>query len=102
MKDNPTYPNLQGDVEISHDENGIFIAGTPAGLRSLSEQLRFLADLNPDEYPNIPIGERCHTHLYPGYQLSKNSTETELCRLDAKGTGEFPSDYQTAQQPPRA
>lgn len=97
MRKNPTFPAVKGEIEISHGPNGIFIAGDRVGLRSLIRQLRVLADLDPDAYPNIPIGERYHTHLHPGYQLSRNSTDTELCRLDAKGTGTFPKTYRSAQ-----
>jgi hypothetical protein len=88
-----TYPSLKGTVEISHDENRIFIGGDPEGLRSLANLINYLADVNQSEIPFMPNGERDHTHLNPGGELSEYSEATEICRLDAKGTGEFPKRY---------
>lgn len=90
------YPLVHGHLEISHDKQGLFIGGDPEGLRSLARLLDFLAKVDQDAIPHMPDGERDHVHLSPGYQLSKNSIETEVCRLDAKGTGEFPRDYKPA------
>ena len=90
------YPNIEGHIEISHDDNGIFIGGDPQGLRSLAELIKFLADVNQEEISYMPDGERNHIHLQSGFPLSKNSTDTEICRLDAKGTGEFPKRYKPA------
>jgi hypothetical protein len=95
------YPEVNGHVEISHGKHGIFIAGDPQGLRSLAKLLNFLAEVDQEKIPFMPDGERDHTHLHPGCQLSKNAVETEICRLDAKGTGEFPRNYKPA-QPARA
>jgi len=92
------YPEVNGHVEISHGKNGIFIGGDPIGLRSLAKLLNFLADVDQETIPYMPDGGRVHTHLSPGGQLSKNSVKTEICRLDAKGTGEFPRSYKPAQQ----
>ena len=89
MKTRHTYPGVVGHIEISHGKHGVFIGGNPQGLRSLARLLTFLADVDQDKIP-MPKGERDHTHLHPGCQLSKNSMETEVCRLDAKGTGKFP------------
>jgi hypothetical protein len=41
----------------------------------------------------MPDGEREHTHLSRGTHLSEFSALTELCRLDAKGTGDLPDKY---------
>ena len=95
-----SYPDVTGNVEISTGDHGIFVGGDPEGLRSLASLLSWLADRDQNTIPNMPDGERDHTHLHPGCQLSNNSVETEICRLDAKGTGELPSDYEPAQQSP--
>ena len=92
------YPEVKGHVEISHGKHGIFIGGDPPGLRSLAKLLNFFAEVDQEKIPYMPDGERDHTHLRPGGQLSENSLETEICRLDAKGTGEFPRNYKPAQQ----
>jgi hypothetical protein len=49
----------------------------------------------------MPDGERYHVHLYakaPGESfnaLTAFSRETEVCRLDAKGTGDLPKKYRS-------
>jgi hypothetical protein len=91
--DKLTFPRIEGNIEIVAEGDRIVIAGDPVGLKSLANSLLFLAGVNQEEVPNMPIGERYHTHLYPGYQISENSSETEICRLDAKGTNEFPAGY---------
>lgn len=83
-------PNIRGALEICKNQNGVFIGGDPQGLRSLSDLLLWLADINQDADSNLSDGERDHTHLYPGSQLTAQSVNAEVCRLDAKGTGEFP------------
>ena len=90
-------PPLKGDVEISlqrygRDPYDVFIGGDPEGLRSLARMIHWLADVN-QEASGMPDGEREHVHLSPGFQLSGNSKRTELCRLDAKGTGDFPLNF---------
>jgi hypothetical protein len=85
-----------GTLEISKNRNGIFIGGDPKGLRSLAKILNWLADVDQESHPNMPDGEREHTQLYvepPYAHLSPFSITTELCRLDAKGTGELPDKY---------
>ena len=93
---NKPAPNIKGDLEISHDKNGIFIGGTPSGLKSLSNLLKWLAELD-QEIENMPDGEREHVHLHVkngNYgSLTKFSEETEICRLDAKGNGALPDYY---------
>ncbi|HEV8060579.1 MAG TPA: hypothetical protein VGP68_11925 [Gemmataceae bacterium] len=95
-------PGLYGILEISKSRQGIFIGGDPEGLRTLGEILIWLANVDQTHYPTMPDGERCHTHLYANYanepgklanHLTEFSTTTELCRLDAKGTGDLPKKY---------
>lgn len=99
MSKYPRCPSkIKGTLEISKSRNGVFIGGDPEGLRSLAKILDWLADINQENHPNMPDGEREHVHLYcdpalPQAQLTPFSANTELCRLDAKGTGEFPRKY---------
>lgn len=95
----PTCPSrIVGNLEISKDRTQIFIGGDPKGLRSLAKILIWLANINQELHPNMPDGEREHVHLYtaklsPNNCLTQFSITTELCRLDAKGTGVFPEKY---------
>jgi hypothetical protein len=89
-------PKVVGHLEVSKGRHGIFIGGDPEGLKSLARLATWLADVDQEKVPFMPDGEREHTHLHPGCQLSKNSEETEICRLDAKGTGKFPKKYRPA------
>lgn len=82
-----TPPAIVGQLEISHGENGIFIGGDPAGLKSLAALVAWLAEVDQESMPQLRDGERAHRHLHPGCQLSVNSEETEIGRLDAKGYG---------------
>lgn len=87
------WPEIEGHIEISVRENGIFIGGDPQGLKSLGDTLLWLAHLNQTASLELSNEVREHRHLHPDIHLSRNSTETEVCRLDAKGTGEFPEGY---------
>jgi hypothetical protein len=98
------YPScpcvIEGNLEISKSRQGVFIGGDPRGLRSLAKILIWLADVDQELHPSMPDGEREHTHLYCSpatgqRHLTKFSVITELCRLDAKGTGEFPKKYRS-------
>ena len=89
-------PPLTGTIEISHsEEHGVFIGGAPDGLRSLAGLLIWLAEVD-QEADGIPEGERTHVHLHAGPRddifasLTEWSQDTEICRLDAKGTGALP------------
>ena len=90
---------IKGNLEISKRRSGIFIGGDPDGLRSLAKLLDWLANVNQESHASMPDGEREHVHLYAGdpafpyNSLTQFSVQTELCRLDAKGTGEFPERY---------
>jgi len=92
-------PKIEGLLEISHSKYGIFIGGNPDTLRSLARLLNWLADVDQESRSAIPEGERSHVHLEPGdplklwAALTPFSENTEICRLDAKGTGEFPKRY---------
>ena len=81
---------FEGKIETWQE---IFIHGDPDGLRSLADILIKIADLNQDDRSDIPIGAREHIHLSPGLDLSKNSNQVIVGRIDAKGTGEFYSDF---------
>ena len=98
MNDMTGSPNIEGSLEISKCRTGIFIGGDPAALRSLAKLLTWLANIDQESLSAQPDGERCHVHLHArdaeGFNsLTPFSIETELCRLDAKGTGEFPEEY---------
>ena len=96
---NSGYPKIVGNLEISSDRNGVFIGGDPSGLLSLAKLLEWIANTNQDRLENIPIGAHFHIHLYHDKtieafnSLNEFSKETQICRLDAKGTGEFPEKY---------
>jgi hypothetical protein len=91
-------PKVEGTLEISTSKDGVWIAGDPIALRSLAKLIVWLADVNQESQRGIPVGERIHVHLYPndpGFNsLTGFSENTEICRLDAKGTGQFPEKYQ--------
>jgi hypothetical protein len=75
----------------------VTIVGDPNGLRYLASILNKLADVNQEKL-DIPVGEREHVHLHANEQLGDHSCEVEICRADAKGTGELP-DYTYKVQP---
>ena len=94
IKKNLRNPENKGKLDIflkSHEGNTpeVMIIGDPDGLRYLSELLKALADYDQDSR-DLPIGEREHVHLHANCQLGKHSCEVEVCRADAKGTGELP------------
>jgi hypothetical protein len=108
VNDTTASPKIQGNLEISKSEYGIFIGGDPEGLRSLARLLTWLADVDQNSLARMPDGERCHVHLHArdaeGFNsLTGFSEETELCRLDAKGTSDLPPKYQqlVKKKPPR-
>ncbi|MHC4541833.1 MAG: Imm32 family immunity protein [Planctomycetota bacterium] len=88
------FPENKGKLDIypridEGDSLSVTIMGDPNGLRYLSEILRTLADFD-QESDNSPAGEREHIHLHRQCQLGEHSCEVEICRADAKGTGELP------------
>jgi len=87
-----------GDMEDEH--NGvvekwkeIFIHGDPEGLKSLAKLLVKIARINQDNIAELPIGAKEHTSLRPNWDLSKNSEQVIVGRLDGKGTGIFHNGY---------
>jgi hypothetical protein len=96
---------ITGHLEIVVTENSdslegqvihwkeILIHGDPKGLKSLGKLLIEIADLDQESLTELPIGAREHVHLRPKNELSNNSNETIVGRLDAKGTGAFPTQY---------
>jgi hypothetical protein len=87
---------LSGNISISEDKDKIVITGDPEGLKSLAAMLIWLANVKQELIKEMPNGYREHIHLSPGIHISHDSSETEICRLDAKGTGEFPKTYNAA------
>jgi hypothetical protein len=96
---NSGYPKITANLEISASRHGVFIGGDPSGLLSLSRLLEWIANADQEAMENIPVGERFHIHLHCNEKtksfnsLNRFSKETQICRLDAKGTGEFPDKY---------
>ena len=98
VNDTTGSPRIRGNLEISKRRSGVFIGGDPEALRLLAEVLVWLADVDQQSFSKLPDGERLHKHLYARgptefVSLTQFSSETELCRLDAKGTGVFPAKY---------
>ena len=79
------YPKVEGD------RCEVVIIGDPDGLRYLARLLSTIADFDQNT-SDAPSGSREHTHLVPETHLGYYSTPVEICRADAKETGEFP-DY---------
>jgi hypothetical protein len=91
-------PRIEGTLEISKSREGIFIGGDPRALRSLAQLLIWIANVDQEQIPTQPDGSRFHVHLHAndaaGFNsLTRFSAETQICRLDAKGTGAFPEKY---------
>lgn len=79
---------FEGEVS-NWDE--VLIHGDPAGLKSFANLLIDIANMNQDKIDDkqLPIGERQHIKLRPGFELSKSSDEVIVGRLDAKKTGKY-------------
>lgn len=75
--------------------NEVLIHGDSEGLKSLAQQLIYLAELDQEKVEDkyLPNGAREHLHLRPNLELSKSSTETIIGRLDSKGKKVFPTNY---------
>ncbi|MDB5287723.1 MAG: hypothetical protein JWR05_2672 [Mucilaginibacter sp.] len=73
----------------------VLIHGDPEGLRSFARLLMKMADSNQENRTDLPIGAREHYHLRPNLELSKNSVQAIVGRIDAKGTGRFYDRYLT-------
>ncbi len=88
------WPEIKGKLDIypeiiDGNQIKVTIIGDPKGLISLAELLRTLALFDQNKNDD-PIGEREHVHLRSNLQLGYHSCEVELCRADAKGTGQLP------------
>lgn len=88
------YPDKSGNIDIYPeivDGNllTVNIVGDPEGLKYLASLLSRLVDFD-QETNNAPAGCREHIHLHRNEQLGEHSCEVEICRADAKGTGELP------------
>ncbi|CVK16177.1 hypothetical protein Ga0061079_105136 [Apibacter mensalis] len=93
------------DILVIHNEDEfegeiskwdeVLIHGDPEGLKSLGELLIKISKLNQEKIEDkyLPIGERVHFTLRPGLELSKNSNEVTVGRLDSKGTGKFYNNF---------
>ncbi len=78
-------------INAKPDESGeLLICGDPEGLRYLAAVLTWLAGFDQAKNPD-PVGSREHLHFRPGAQLDVPSCPVEVCRADAKGTGELPN-----------
>ena len=78
------FPRLTGRVSITAEEGKVFIAGDPEGLRSLGRLLTWLGDADQEQWPYLPAGGHAHIHIYPKDDISADSREVELMRLDAR------------------
>lgn len=67
----------------------VTIMGDSDGMDYLSDLLKYMAELDV-ELRNMPDGARAHFPLRPGLQLHELSCEVEICRAEAKGSGELP------------
>ena len=98
VNDTTGCPKIKGTLEISKSRSGIFIGGDPEALYSLANLLIWLANIDQESLLTQPDGMRFHIHLHAkdikGFNsLTCFSEETEIYRLDAKGTGDFPKKY---------
>jgi hypothetical protein len=78
------FPRLTGRISITEEEGKVVIAGDPEGLRSLGGLLTWLGDADQEQWPYLPAGGHAHIHIYPKDDISADSREVELMRLDAK------------------
>ena len=78
------FPRPTGRISITDEDGKVVIAGDPEGLRSLGRLLTWLGDADQEQWPYLPTGGHAHLHLYPKDDLSADSREVELKRLDAK------------------
>jgi hypothetical protein len=81
------FPRPTGAISIKEEEGKVVIAGDPEGLRSLGRLLTWLGDADQEQWPYLPAGGHAHIHLYPKDDMTVDSREVELMRMDAKGEG---------------
>jgi hypothetical protein len=77
---------FEGEIEKWQE---VMIHGDPEGLRSFAKLLMRIANLDQENRTDIPVGAKEHYKLRPNLELSKNSVQAIVGRLDAKGTGRF-------------
>ena len=87
-------PEKSGKLDIYPDIHcgsvlGVNIVGDPDGLRYLAKLLNYLAGFDQNKNSD-PKGSREHIHLSSESHLGEHSCQVELCRADAKGTGQLP------------
>jgi hypothetical protein len=80
------FPRITGRISITEDEGKVVIAGDTEGLRSLAGLLTWLGDADLEQWPYLRPGGHAHIHIYPKDDISADSREVELMRLDAKRT----------------
>ncbi|HTG00238.1 MAG TPA: hypothetical protein VK654_06590 [Nitrospirota bacterium] len=78
------FPRLHGNIKITDEACKIVIAGDPEGLRSLGELFSWLADQDLETWPYLQKGQSAHLHVYPRIDISEDSREIELVRIDTK------------------
>jgi hypothetical protein len=82
------FPLVEGNLQVvvsNEKGEGVFLHGDRAGLLSLAEILRRLAELDQGTLPSLPDAFASeHIHLEPNFDLSKNSTRLTVGRLDDK------------------
>ncbi|NLH40683.1 MAG: hypothetical protein GX448_02495 [Planctomycetes bacterium] len=78
-------------VNVKPDDRPVevVICGDPDGLRYMASVLMWLADFDQGKNSD-PVGSREHLHLMPGEEMDAQSCYVEVCRADAKGTGDLP------------
>ena len=70
----------------------VSITGDRKGLAYLAKLLKYMAKTDVEQR-QMPDGARAHIPLRPGVQLIASSCDVEICRAEAKGTGELPPDF---------
>lgn len=98
IKSKLKLPKIKGKIDIYPEilEGSIVqivIIGDKKGLMSFSKFINTLATFDQNKN-NDAIGTREHVHLHANFQLGSHSCEVEICRADAKGTGELPDFMQ--------
>lgn len=96
------YPCIRGNTQaIAHSEDGIttiYLSGDRDGLLSLSKIMKKLADVDQTKLEKLPDHFASeHIHLKPNLDLSKNSIELVISRLDDKN-GNYDETFKKRQK----
>ncbi len=100
-----TFPSQRGNLIVSHrefdGERTIYIAGDPAGLRSLGELLIAEAELDQSQFlSGTPMDDSGHhLHLNSGHHIHPRSISVVVARLDSMSSGQFPEEVAPADLP---